>query len=239
MNLSLCALLLFGGTAPFLISKISAAEHPALSPQEYIKETYLSPKKDTPLLQHTYGDPLTSQAVLLVFSSLTCPVCNEFHTSVLPALKEVMKENKDLSVIVRDYPADPLSLKASSIMWANGAEKNKELEKKVLANHMKWINESEEKSLEELNALISDSLVTPEEKTSAAKAPSDREWLEKVFNHRNKDKKALGIEHVPAAWLILKNKTDPQHYDLIEIKDINDLEALRSLIQKHTSATTH
>ena len=231
MNLSLCALLLFGGTAPFLISKISAAEHPALSPQEYIKETYFSPKKDTPLLQHTYGDPLTSQAVLLVFSSLTCPVCNLFHTDVLPKLEDDIK-NKTLSVIVRDYPADPLSLKASSIMWANGAEKNKELEKKVLATHMKWIKESEEKSLEELNALISDSLVTPEEKTSAAKAPSDREWLEKVFNHRNKDKKALGIEHVPAAWLILKNKKDPQHYDLIEIKDIKDFKAIQLLIEE-------
>ena len=185
MNLSLYALLLLGGTAPLWISKVSATEQPALSPQEYIKETYLSPKNDTPLFQHTYGDPSTSQAILLVFSSLTCPVCNEFHTSVLPALQEVMKENKDLSVIVRDYPADPLSLKASSILWSHGVEKNKELEKKVLATHMKWIKDNEEKSLEELNALISDSLVTPEEKTTAAKASSDREWLDKIFKHRN------------------------------------------------------
>jgi hypothetical protein len=104
---------------------------------------------------------------------------------------------------------------------------------------MKWIKDNEETSLKELNALINDSLVTPAEKTTAAKASSDREWLDKIFKHRNKDKKALGIEHVPAAWLIVKNKKDPQRYDLIEIKEIKDLEALRSLIQKHTSTTTH
>ncbi len=232
MNLSLRALLLFGGTAPFLVSKISAAEHSALSPQEYIKENYLSPKKDTPLLQHTYGDPLTSQAVLLVFSSLTCPVCNEFHTAILPALKEEIKKNPALSLVIRDYPADPLSLKASSLIWANGPEKAKEIEHKVFGTHMKWVKDTEEKSLEELVKLVNECTLTVEEKESAKKAFSEISCLEKIFKHRNKDKEALGIEQVPAAWLVIKNTKEHQKCKLIKIKDIKDFQAIKLLIEE-------
>ena len=232
MSFVFYSLLFFAGTSPFVLSKVWASEHSALSAQTHIKENYLSPMEEAPLFQHTYGDPLTSQAVLFVFTSLTCPVCNEFHTAILPALKEEVTQNPALSLVIRDYPADPLSLRASSVIWANGPEKAKEIEQKVFGTHMKWVKDTEEKSLEELVKLVKECALTPEEKEIAEKAFSDTALLEKIFTHRNKDKKALGIEQVPAAWLILKNKKDPHHFEMIEIKNVKDLQAIRSLLKE-------
>lgn len=232
MNFVFYSLFVFAGTSPLFISKVLASESPSASAQTHLKENYFSSMQKAPLLQHTYGDPLTSQAVLFVFTSLTCPVCNEFHTAILPALKEEVKRNPALALVIRDYPADPLSLRASSMIWANGPEKAKEIENKVFGNRMKWIKDTQEKSLQELVKLVKECALTPKEKEIAVKAFTDTAFLEKIFNHRNKDKEALGIEQVPAAWLVLKDKKNRHHFEIIEIKNVKDLQAIRSLIKE-------
>lgn len=52
---------------------------------------------------------------VIVYSSLTCPHCAEFHTIVLPKFKTHYIDTKKVKFVYRDFPLDPLATAAAML----------------------------------------------------------------------------------------------------------------------------
>lgn len=85
---------------PLVLSESSAAE-----PQE-----------------HALGDP-QAPVTIIEYASLTCPHCAQFHTEVLPELKERYIEPGKVRLIYRDFPLDERALDAAALAHCAGPDR--------------------------------------------------------------------------------------------------------------------
>jgi len=85
---------------PLALSESSAAE-----PQEQI-----------------LGDP-QAPVTIIEYASLTCPHCAQFHTEVLPELKERYIAPGKVRVIYRDFPLDQKALSAAALAHCAGPDR--------------------------------------------------------------------------------------------------------------------
>jgi protein-disulfide isomerase len=85
---------------PLVLSEGSAAE-----PQEQI-----------------LGDP-QAPVTIIEYASLTCPHCAQFHTEVLPQLKERYIEPGKVRMIYRDFPLDERALTAAALAHCAGPDR--------------------------------------------------------------------------------------------------------------------
>lgn len=59
---------------------------------------------------------------VIVYSSLTCPHCAEFHTMVLPKFKTHYIDTKKVKFVYRDFPLDPLATAAAMLTRCASSE---------------------------------------------------------------------------------------------------------------------
>lgn len=85
---------------PLALSESSAAE-----PQEQI-----------------LGDP-QAPVTIIEYASLTCPHCAQFHTEVLPELKERYIAPGKVRLIYRDFPLDQRALAAAALAHCAGPDR--------------------------------------------------------------------------------------------------------------------
>jgi protein-disulfide isomerase len=85
---------------PLVLSESSAAE-----PQEQI-----------------LGDP-QAPVTIIEYASLTCPHCAQFHTEVLPELKERYIVPGKVRLIYRDFPLDQRALTAAALAHCAGPDR--------------------------------------------------------------------------------------------------------------------
>jgi protein-disulfide isomerase len=85
---------------PLVLSEGSAAE-----PQEQI-----------------LGDP-QAPVTIIEYASLTCPHCAQFHTEVLPGLKERYIVPGKVRMIYRDFPLDERALTAAALAHCAGPDR--------------------------------------------------------------------------------------------------------------------
>ena len=85
---------------PLVLSESSAAE-----PQEQI-----------------LGDP-QAPVTIIEYASLTCPHCAQFHTEVLPELKERYIVPGKVRMIYRDFPLDQRALTAAALAHCAGPDR--------------------------------------------------------------------------------------------------------------------
>jgi len=85
---------------PLVLSESSAAE-----PQEQI-----------------LGDP-QAPVTIIEYASLTCPHCAQFHTEVLPELKERYIVPGKVRLIYRDFPLDQRALAAAALAHCAGPDR--------------------------------------------------------------------------------------------------------------------
>jgi protein-disulfide isomerase len=86
--------------SPLVLSESSAAE-----PQERI-----------------LGNP-DAPVTIIEYASLTCPHCAQFHTEVLPELKERYIAPGKVRLIYRDFPLDQTALAAAALAHCAGPER--------------------------------------------------------------------------------------------------------------------
>ena len=63
--------------------------------------------------EQAMGDP-NAPVTVIEYASLTCPHCAQFHTEVLPDLKERYIATGKVRMIYRDFPLDERALTAAS-----------------------------------------------------------------------------------------------------------------------------
>jgi protein-disulfide isomerase len=68
------------------------------------------------------GDP-QAPVTIIEYASLTCPHCAQFHTEVLPELKERYIAPGKVRVIYRDFPLDERALTAAALAHCAGPDR--------------------------------------------------------------------------------------------------------------------
>jgi protein-disulfide isomerase len=68
------------------------------------------------------GDP-QAPVTIIEYASLTCPHCAQFHTEVLPELKERYIAPGKVRLIYRDFPLDQNALAAAALAHCAGSDR--------------------------------------------------------------------------------------------------------------------
>lgn len=68
------------------------------------------------------GDP-NAPVTIIEYASLTCPHCAQFHTEVLPELKERYIATGKVRLIYRDFPLDQMALAAATLAHCSGPDR--------------------------------------------------------------------------------------------------------------------
>jgi len=84
---------------------------------------------------------------LIVYESLTCSHCADFHKKIYPLLKEDFIDNGLVNIEFRNFPLDIAALNASKIAHCNNDGDSKILHY-LYANQSRWVKG---KTVEELN----------------------------------------------------------------------------------------
>jgi protein-disulfide isomerase len=74
------------------------------------------------LQERSLGDP-QAPVTIIEYASLTCPHCAQFHTEVLPELKERYIAPGKVRMIYRDFPLDQQALNAAVLAHCAGPDR--------------------------------------------------------------------------------------------------------------------
>lgn len=88
-------------------------------------------------LEVSIGKPHAPLTIIMYYS-LTCPHCHEFQEKVLPEIKTEFIDKGLVRFIYRDFPTDPLALKATKLAWCMGKDQYLTIAKKLLATQDDW-----------------------------------------------------------------------------------------------------
>ena len=113
---------------------------------------FISLKSNSEISTEKYEDisigDRSSPIKIIVYSSLTCPHCANFHINVLPKIKEHYIDKKKVIVILKDFPLDIAALNASKLIQC--VEKSRKLEfiDEIYESQKFWANGN---TIEEIN----------------------------------------------------------------------------------------
>lgn len=72
------------------------------------------------------------------YASLTCPHCANFHTEVLPRLKESLLDTGKAKLVFKDFPLDQLALRAAVMVRCNEGPRRKAMLDVLFRTQPSW-----------------------------------------------------------------------------------------------------
>jgi protein-disulfide isomerase len=178
--------------SPLVLSESSAAE-----PQEQV-----------------LGDP-DAPVTIIEYASLTCPHCAQFHTEVLPKLKERYIAPGKVRLIYRDFPLDQTALAAAALAHCAGPERYFSMLDVLFQTQSNWARDDDPiaalKRLGKLGGLT-------EEKMTACLA--DEELTDGILRERLAGQNEHDIGSTPT--FIIDGKAYPGSRDVEEFGELID-----------------
>jgi protein-disulfide isomerase len=84
------------------------------------------------------GKP-TAPLTIIMYYSLTCPHCHDFHKHQLPKIEKDFIDKGLVRFIFRDFPTDSFAIKAAKIAWCHGTKQYLSFAQKLLETQDKWV----------------------------------------------------------------------------------------------------
>ena len=141
---------------------------------------------------------------LIIYESLTCSHCADFHNEVYPKLKKEFIDTGVINIEFRSFPLDMAALNASKLAHCINDGKS-DLLHFLYLNQKKWAKGS---TIEELNSNLSSVLKLFNKPLDENKCFSNNELEAFILNERIEGVKKFDINATPT--LILNNqKFDP------------------------------
>ncbi|MBS0184978.1 MAG: DsbA family protein [Proteobacteria bacterium] len=137
------------------------------------------------------GNP-QAPVVIICYSSFTCLHCAQFHLKVFPFLKQKYIDTGRAFYIMRDYPLDGISLKASQLARAEGVSnyiKNAEV---FYYRQKEWITSKNPEKI--LQKLVKAGGASEQDIQNILK---NKDVLKIILSQRLEAQKKLGITHTP------------------------------------------
>lgn len=137
------------------------------------------------------GNPLAPLKVIC-YSSFTCLHCADYYCESFPLLKKKYIDQGHVFYIMRDYPLDPISLKAAQLAHSQGEGSYIKNAKIFYGRQKEWLFSSDpEKGLRRIAKICG---ISEEE---VEKALEDETLMKKILNERLKAQKQLGVLYTP------------------------------------------
>ena len=137
---------------------------------------------------------------LIIYESLTCSHCADFHNEVYPKLKKEFIDTGVINIEFRSFPLDMAALNASKLAHCNNDGKA-DLLHFLYLNQKKWAKGS---SIEELNSNLSSVIKSFNKPLDESKCFLNNELEAFILNERIEGVKEFDINATPT--LILNNQ---------------------------------
>ena len=147
----------------------------------------------------TEGD-VDAKVKLIVFESLTCSHCADFHKNVYPSLKTDFIDKGLILIEFRNFPLDMAAFNASKIAHCKNDGKS-EILHFLYANQSKWVKG---KDLSEFNQNLRDLVKDQNFNINIDKCLNNKEMEDHILSDRIEGVKEFQINSTPT--IIINNK---------------------------------
>ncbi len=141
-----------------------------------------------------------AKITIIVFESLTCSHCANFHKDVFPELKKEYLDTGLVKIEFRHFPLDIAAFNASKVSQCNNDGDSKILNS-LFANQQKWVKGS---SVQEANKNLQKFLVSEGHNIDFEKCINDKEIEDFILNDRIDGVKKFKVNATPT--IIINNK---------------------------------
>ncbi len=167
-------------------------------------ESALSEIKIKPL----YEGNVDAKVKIIVYESLTCGHCADFHKEVYPKLKKDFIDNGLVKIEFRSFPLDLAALNASKLAHCKNDGKT-DLLHFLYENQKKWVRG---KTIEDINKHLKNLITKNESGLDIESCLNDKNIEDHVLNDRISAVKKFNIEATPTLIINDKKFDNPHNY---------------------------
>ena len=145
---------------------------------------------------------------LIVFESLTCSHCADFHKNVYPSLKENFIDKGHVYIEFKNFPLDMAAMNASKIAHCRN-DGSSEVLHHLFENQDKWVKG---KNIEELNQNIKKFVGKSAFELDVDKCLSNKEIEDHILEDRIEGAKKYKLEATPTLIINGEKFDNPTNY---------------------------
>ena len=159
-------------------------------------------------IKSLYEGNIDAKVSIIIYESLTCGHCADFHREVYPKLKKDFIDNGLVKIEFRSFPLDLAALNASKLAHCKNDGKT-DLLHFLYENQKKWVRG---KNIEDINKHLKNLILKNENGLDIESCLTDKNIEDHVLNDRISAVKKFNIEATPT--LIINNKKfdNPHNY---------------------------
>ena len=161
---------------------------------------FLSPIANSSEIKKIVEGDLNAKIKIIVYESLTCSHCANFHKDVYPELKNEFIDTGLASIEFRNFPLDMAAFNAAKIAHCKNDGKS-EILHFLYANQSKWVKG---KDLSEFNQNLSDLVKDQNFNINIDKCLNNKEMEDYILSDRIEGVKEFQINSTPT--IIINNK---------------------------------
>lgn len=163
-----------------------------------------------PLGDRTMGEP-DAPVTMIEYASLTCIHCANFHTGVLPGLKEEYIDTGKVYFIFREFPFDPLATGASMLARCADEDRYFPFIELLFSRHSDWT-----RSQEPVNALFNLAKQAGFTQESFDSCLSNQEIQQGIEQVRDRAAEQLNVNSTPTFFINGEMVTGVQSVDELD-----------------------
>ena len=167
-------------------------------------ETILADTK----IKSLYEGSVDAKVSIIVYESLTCGHCADFHKEIYPNLKKDFIDTGLVKIEFRSFPLDLAALNASKIAHCKNDGKT-DLLHFLYNNQKKWVRG---KTIKEINEHLKNLVVKKESGLDFENCISDKNIENYILNDRISGVKKFNIEATPTVIINDKKFDNPHNY---------------------------
>ena len=155
-----------------------------------------------------YEGSIDAKVNIIVYESLTCGHCADFHKDVYPKLKKDFIDNGLVKIEFRSFPLDLAALNAAKIAHCKNDGKT-DLLHFLYDNQKKWVRGN---TIEEINKHLKDLVTINKNELDFESCLSNKNIEDYVLNDRINGAKKFSIEATPTLIINDKKFDNPHNY---------------------------
>ena len=169
---------------------------------------YFIPASSNSEVKQIFEGNVDAKIKLIVFESLTCSHCGNFHKNVYPSLKENFIDKGLVYIEFRNFPLDIAALNASKIAHCKN-DGNSEILHYLFINQRQWVKGN---SIEELNKNIKNFIDKSNFNLNFDQCISNKKVEDDILEDRIEGVKKFKIEATPTLIINGEKFENPSNY---------------------------
>ena len=167
-------------------------------------ESVLAETKIKPL----YEGNVDAKVSLIIYESLTCGHCADFHKEIYPRLKKDFIDNGLIKIEFRSFPLDLAALNASKLSHCKNDGKT-DLLHFLYENQKQWVRGE---TIKDINKHLKDLIIKNESVLDFEACLANKNIEDHVLNDRISGVKKFNIEATPTLIINDKKFDNPHNY---------------------------